>query len=55
MASAFIEDINDDYILKEIILEQDLEGRSGLELLSKYQITSILDKLERIVLNVWNG
>ncbi len=55
LASKFIEDITEDNVLKEVILEKDLEGRSGLELLSKYQITSILDKYERIVLNVWNG
>mmetsp|Transcript_8018 Transcript_8018/g.7094 ORF Transcript_8018/g.7094 Transcript_8018/m.7094 type:complete len:848 (+) Transcript_8018:309-2852(+) len=57
VGSNFVSGISDEEKLRSIVFEKDFEYRDSLELLSTYDITSIMDNnnMEKIALELWSS
>ena len=57
IASAFVETMTDEEQLRALVFDKDLEGRDSLTLLSKYNITGIMNNrnMEKIALELWTS
>ena len=55
--ASFIEDIEDEFQLRELVFEKDYENRDSLDLLSKYNIVDIMNNrnMEKIALELWTS
>ncbi|CAI2366954.1 unnamed protein product [Moneuplotes crassus] len=57
IGSNFIREISDEERLRALVFERDFENRDSLELLSRYNITDILNNknMEKIALELWSS
>jgi len=55
--ASFIEDIEDEFQLRELVFEKDYENRDSLDLLSKHNIVDIMNNknMEKIALELWTS
>ena len=55
--ASFIENIEDEFQLRELVFEKDYENRDSLDLLSKYNIVDIMNNrnMEKIALELWTS